>query len=151
MRWGWFTYIYSFPEPRPLCSPAKAHFVNMLPLCSPMLSRRSLLLPSALSPLTLPSPYPLSSPQLSLHFYKPNHARLLNPFKPSSQRTRLYLPQSNTIPSSAPVLLLPPSPIPLRCQISYFLQEISLSREWLLTLEISKMWISYPGTGRSMP
>ena len=68
-----YVYIYSFPEPRPtrdrpltqvppLCSPAKARFVDVLPLCSlvlphcsPMLPRWSLCAPRAL-PLLLPAP-----------------------------------------------------------------------------------------------
>ena len=58
-------HIYSFPDPKPtydrwltrvppLCSPAKAHFVNVLPVCSFMLPRCSPLLPLC-SPVFPPS------------------------------------------------------------------------------------------------
>jgi len=93
-----YIYIYNFPEPRPtrdrwltkvppLCSPANTHFVDMLPLCSPMLPLCSPILPQR-SPL-LPRCsliLPLCSPVLPLsHFLLFSYYCVLASLKNSPQ------------------------------------------------------------------
>ena len=71
-QFGMYIHIYSIPEPRPargrpltqaspLCSRAKARFVNMLPRCSLVLPLCSLVLPLSHFLLSRPSFRPLRS------------------------------------------------------------------------------------------